>query len=67
MPIASRETYEDEPETRPQFLLFARLMGKLLEMSSTGLRYFMGLGTALGVPFCDGMTRRIEKRQKERL
>ena len=70
MPKASRATDEDEPETRPPFLPFARLMGKLLAMASTGWRYWMGLGTALGVLFHHGMTRRIEKRQnqqKERL
>ena len=68
-PKASRATDEDEPETRPPFLPFARLMGKLLDMDSIGLRYFMGLGTALGVSFHQGMTCRIEKRrnqQKER-
>src|SRR3989440_12502103 len=70
MLAASRETGEDEPETRPPFLLFARLMGKLLAMASTGWRYWWGLVTALGVLFHHGMTRRIEKRQnqqKERL
>jgi hypothetical protein len=63
MPKASRETDEDEPETRPPFLLFARLMGNLLDTASTGWRYWMGLGAALGVLFHHGMTRLIEKRQ----
>jgi len=62
MLAASRETGEDEPETRPPFLLFAHLMGKLLAMASTGWQYWMGLGAALGVLFHHGRTRRIEKR-----
>jgi hypothetical protein len=62
MLAASRVTEEDEPETRPPFFLFARLMSKLLAMASTGWRSWMGFGAALGVLFHHGMTRRIEKR-----
>jgi hypothetical protein len=48
---------------RPSSLPFVRLMGALLDTVGAGLRYGMGLGTALGFFFKQGMIRHIETRQ----